>query len=61
MCERDPELTCMAHMLLVCFFSLYALQVPDDADKEIEHGKVCEDMWSLDLNKLTVSAGGLRG
>ena len=29
-------------------------KVADDEDKDLEHGKVCEDMWALDLNKFTV-------
>ncbi|GAX74960.1 hypothetical protein CEUSTIGMA_g2406.t1 [Chlamydomonas eustigma] len=28
-------------------------KVPDDEDKELEHGKVCDDMWVLDLTKFT--------
>jgi len=29
--------------------------VADDEDRELEHGKVCDDMWALDLSKFTVS------
>jgi hypothetical protein len=33
----------------------FSTKVEDDEDKEIHHGKVCDDMWVLDLNKLSVS------
>ena len=38
-------------------------QVADDEDKDLEHGKVCDDMWALDLHKFTVRrcGGGERG
>lgn len=37
------------------------LQVADDEDKDLEHGKVCDDMWALDLNKFSVrDCGGGR-
>ena len=26
----------------------------DDEEKDLEHGKVCDDMWALDLHKFTV-------
>ena len=35
--------------------------MPDDEDKEIEHGKVCDDMWALDLTKLTVGVNKVWG
>lgn len=29
-------------------------QVADSDDAEMEHGKACDDMWTLDLTKLAV-------
>lgn len=38
-----------------------AWQVADDEDEDIEHGKMHDDMWALDLTKYTVSGGTALG
>ena len=44
--------TCGLKFPEVCIFLSRPLrQVADDTDKEIEHGKACDDMWALDLTK----------